>query len=492
MIGGKSTAMTGRRGEVPRAACRPFRAAMRAVAWVLPAACAVASGPLALHPDNPHYFLWRGRPAVLITSGEHYGAVLNADFDYVKYLDTLAADRLNLTRIFTGITYVEPGGAFDIAANTLAPEPGRFVCPFARSDRPGYRGGGNKFDLERLEPAYFARLRDFVQQADRRGVVVEVNLFCPFYKESMWELSPFHPDNNINGVGAGLSRTNVYTLDRHGGTLAIQEKLVRAFVTELRDSGNVYFEICNEPYFGGVTLAWQRRIAQVIQEAQKDLPHRKLISQNIANGRQKIEQADPAVSIFNFHYATPPDAVGLNYGLDRVIGDNETGFKGQADATYRREAWEFLLAGGGLFNNLDYSFAVGHEDGTYAYPEKQPGGGSVAYRRQLGILVDFMNGLPFTRMKPDNAVIAKLPPGASARALVQEGRIYALYVWSGTPVETIELNLPGGTFAAEWLDVKTGAITTGSFSHAGGVRSLAVPAFEKDIALRLRNVEGAK
>src|SRR4051812_28099142 len=58
--------------------------------------------PLALHPENPHYFLFREKAAVLITSGEHYGAVLNLDFDYVKYLDTLAADGLNLTRTFSG------------------------------------------------------------------------------------------------------------------------------------------------------------------------------------------------------------------------------------------------------------------------------------------------------------------------------------------------------------------------------------------------------
>ncbi len=44
-----------------------------------------AGKPLALHPDNPRYFLFRGKPAVLITSGEHYGAVLNRDFDYVAY-----------------------------------------------------------------------------------------------------------------------------------------------------------------------------------------------------------------------------------------------------------------------------------------------------------------------------------------------------------------------------------------------------------------------
>ncbi len=38
--------------------------------------------PLSLHPENPHYFLFRGKPTVLIGSTEHYGAVLNKDFDY--------------------------------------------------------------------------------------------------------------------------------------------------------------------------------------------------------------------------------------------------------------------------------------------------------------------------------------------------------------------------------------------------------------------------
>ena len=55
------------------------------------AACEAAEptqGPIALHADNPHYFLWRGKPTLLITSGEHYGAVLNLDFDYVRYFRT--------------------------------------------------------------------------------------------------------------------------------------------------------------------------------------------------------------------------------------------------------------------------------------------------------------------------------------------------------------------------------------------------------------------
>src|SRR5207245_11064204 len=79
--------------------------------------------PLAQNPANPHYFLFRGKPALLVTSGEHYGAVLNRDFNYSKYLATLAADGMNLTCTFTG-AYVEPVGAFKIERNRLAPGTG--------------------------------------------------------------------------------------------------------------------------------------------------------------------------------------------------------------------------------------------------------------------------------------------------------------------------------------------------------------------------------
>src|ERR1022692_4288232 len=110
--------------------------------------------PIALHPENPHYFLYRGKAIALITSGEHYGAVINPDVDFKQYLATLKADGLNYTRLFPG-SYVEvPGKSFGILRNDLAPDPGKFMAPWARSETPGYAGGGNKFDLERWTPAY--------------------------------------------------------------------------------------------------------------------------------------------------------------------------------------------------------------------------------------------------------------------------------------------------------------------------------------------------
>src|SRR5579884_953171 len=136
---------------------RTLFALSAALGLSLTAAAAEPAAPLALHPDNPHYFLFRGKPAVLVGSGEHYGAVLNLDFDYARYLDALQADGLNHTRTFVG-TYREVPGSFKITDNTLAPQPNRFACPWARSDQPGYFDGGNKFDLSRWDDAFFRRL----------------------------------------------------------------------------------------------------------------------------------------------------------------------------------------------------------------------------------------------------------------------------------------------------------------------------------------------
>src|SRR5438309_6703787 len=113
---------------------------------VLAAPAAEPPKPLALHPENPRYFLFRGKPTVLITSAEHYGAVLNGDFNYIPYLDELHVRGFNLTRVFTG-AYCEDPASFGIENNTLAPAPGRFICPWKRSATDGYPGGGAKFDL---------------------------------------------------------------------------------------------------------------------------------------------------------------------------------------------------------------------------------------------------------------------------------------------------------------------------------------------------------
>ena len=463
------------------------------LAVLLAAGAGAAERPLALHPDNPHYFLFRGKATVLITSAEHYGAVINQDFDYVKYLDALARGGLNLTRTFVG-SYVEIAASFDITNNTLAPKTERFTAAWPRV--------GDKYDLSKTNEALLGRLKDFVSEAGKRGVVVEVNLFCPMYGDELWDVNPMNARNNVNGIG-NVPRTELFTLKDEKLT-AVQDALVRSIVETLRDDDNLYYEICNEPYFGGVTLEWQKHIAKTIADAEASLPVRHLISQNWANGSKQITEPDPRVSIFNFHYSFPPESVAMNYGMNRVIGNNETGFDGTGDAIYRVQAWDFMMAGGGLFNNLDYSFTAGHEDGSFGpLPAKQPGGGTPALREQYRILRRFLERMDFVHMQPAPAVVKSVSPKpASARALWKRGEAYAVYIHhaevkpgkaeekygiaGGERRATLELDLPPGSYNGVWTDTKTGKEAGKvKFRHRGGVKSLESPAHSEDIALRL-------
>jgi hypothetical protein len=446
-----------------------------------------------LLPGNPRYFEFRGKPVVLVTSAEHYGSVLNLDFDNVKYLDTLAKDGLNYTRIFTG-AYREVPGSFGIERNSLAPKPGRFLAPWPES--------GGRFDLTKWNEAYFARLKEFVAQAGRRGIVVEVTMFTSTYAKEQWAVHPFN-----NGEVQDFKKLN--TLE-NGGILAAQEALVRRVVRELNGFDNVIFEIQNEPWADrGVladvinpyirppgtgrwpnsvdladdaSLAWQARVAEWITSEESRLPQKHLIAQNVGNFRYPVKELVPGASIINFHYAYPEAAI-WNLHRRQPISCDETGFMGTEDRHYRLEAWRFMLAGGAVFNNLDYSFAPGFEDGTDVQG-KSPGGGSPALRKQLGILKRYMEGLPFARMNPD-ANVVRAAPGVWTQAFSLPGQVYAVHV-SGPSPAMLTLELPAGAWALQWVDTLTGAVTESRFTHAGGGKTLQSPVFHDDVAVTVR------
>ena len=459
-----------------------------------------AAEPIKLHPDNPHYFLFRGKPTILITSAEHYGAVMNLDFDYVAHLDTLAGYGFNNTRIFSG-TYRESSKSFGIPDNTLAPRPNRYVCPWARSGQPGYADGGNKFDLTKWDRAYFTRLRDFMKEASKRGIVVEYNFFSPNYNEPIWKVNPMNAANNVNGIGKG-SRKDPFTLKEKAFT-AVQVALVHKIAEELRDFDNLHYEVCNEALARSVSKAWHWRIADAIVEAEKSFPAKHLISMNPFLTTGKVKAPHPGVSIYNFHAPCPPVAVTTNYGLNRVIGDNETsptmGGRSKGYVKFRTEGWQFILAGGGLFNHLDLSFSTRHPRGDH--PKYSSHAGGATLRQQIKILKDFVCGFDFVRMKPDTEVVkGGVPGGVSVHALAERGKAYAIYLRitganAGTPGHKevsgeLMLDLPAGSYRAEWLNPITGRTDKAeTFRHEGGEKKVVWPSFAEDMALRVRSVE---
>jgi hypothetical protein len=407
---------------------------------------------------------------------------------------------LNYTRIFGG-SYIEiPARSFGIRRNNLAPEAGRFIAPWARS--------GGRFDLQQWNPAFFERYRDFLAEASRLGIVVEVTLFSSYYQEAHWNIGPFNPANNVNATDA-IDWKKLHTLE-NGNILGWQERYARKLVSEAREYDNVIFEIQNEPWSDrgrlasvvnpylarpgrdrypnsidvadDLSAAWQARVAGWIASEEAGLARRHLIAQNYSNFGFPAGELAPGVSLVNFHYAYPA-AVDGNYGLGKAIGYDETGFLGQEDATYIRQAWNFMMSGGSLFDHLDYSFSVGREDGTDTEPNG-PGGGSPALRRMLGVLAKFLNGMPLAGVTPDRRVV-KHAVGVPAKALAAPGGQYAMYFDGDGPSNAV-LDLAAGDYAGEWIEITTGKSTplTG-FHHAGGEKAVAIPEFRNGIALRL-------
>jgi hypothetical protein len=171
------------------------------------------------------------------------------------------------------------------------------------------------------------------------------------------------------------------------------------------------------------------------------------------------------------------------------------------------EAWAFITAGGALYNNLDYSFVAGHEDGTFVYPASQPGGGNPKFRQQLRALRDFIYSFNFIQMQPiegSDLFKAGVPKGARSYALAKEGDSYAAYI---TPVQEsktengkkrdgfntdkrrldLELGLPSGSYAVEFLDPVTGRKhPRQSVEATDGRLKIRSPEYSEDLAIAIR------
>lgn len=388
---------------------------------------------LRLHPQNNHIFEFRGKPELLIGSGEHYGAVMNMDFDYIKYLNTLKENKLNVSRTFIS-TYIEHPDAFGIILNTITPAANRLIAPWIRSSVAGYAGGGNKFDLDNWDENYFKRLKDFVMQASERDIIIEITLFSSIYGNEQWMLNPFNPINNINDLDS-IDWPELLTL-KHQKYLNYQLAMTEKIVKELNEYDNFYFEICNEPYINGVPSEWEDTIISKIVETEKLLPLKHLISLNVNNhffDKTNIgpnfdkTNINPNVSILNIHYAEPVGS-HLTNGLNVAYGDNETGFAGKEDLPYRTEAWFFLLNGGALFNHLDYTFTVGHEDGTFTYGDFAPGGGGITFRNQMQFLRDYLYGFDLVSSKPAPEILMNFEPAFYTVVAMKHGNQgYSIY-----------------------------------------------------------------
>ena len=465
--------------------------------------------PISIHPGNPHYYLYKGKPTVLITSAEHYGAVINKGFDYIKYLDQLKSHRMNYTRIYPG-SMIENEDQW-IKGNTVAPTNSNLIVPWARSSVIGYAKGGNKFDLNIWDMNYFKRLKDFVQQAGVCDIIVEVCFFNAMYPSS-WNLQILNSANNIQGVG-NLTNCNDFQTLKDSMLVLHQDAYITKIVQELNNFDNVIFEICDEPGISGTSPSdfkpWLEHHVLTINKAESTLPKKHLIGQQItfaSNGGDISGNSNVNILIGQYvRYVTYGRQEGglavLDkwYSYDKPAELNETNwyplwYHGDKIGASRVEAWEFIVGGGASFNQLNGLYTNSNPTGT--------GKEGNQLQNIMLNLRNFIESFDFVKMHRDTStVVGGVPVGSYSHCISEPGKQYAFYIhhsvlkdsgasYQVTPgkyTENLAFNLPAGQYTAEWVNPNSGKMLTRQiFSHKGGIKTLTTPTYSVDMALRIK------
>ena len=154
---------------------------------------------VSIHPENPKYFLFRGKPLALISATEHYGSVVNRTFDFDRYLSDAADKRQTMTRTF--LLFREQQSSRN-PSSPIKPESPDYIAPWPRVGPGKAMDGEPAFDLDQWNDEFFARLHRFLTRASELGIVVELTLFSNTYADIVWALNPLRAANNVQKIGA--------------------------------------------------------------------------------------------------------------------------------------------------------------------------------------------------------------------------------------------------------------------------------------------------
>jgi hypothetical protein len=481
---------------------------------------------ISLHPENPKYFLFRGKPLALITATEHYGSVVNAAFDFERYLQDAADKRMTLTRLF--LLFREQQSARN-PYSPIKPDTPDFLTPFLRTGPGKALDGERKFDLDKWNPAYFERLHRFLKRASELGIVVEVTLFSNSYGDSVWALHPFHSKNNVNGLKP--IEWPEYTTLKSNDLFSRQVSYVRKIIQETSRYDNLYYEICNEPG-GGVANhsspedvdAWQAAIAKEVRQEMLRLnsPHLIFGSQAFTYTPKFFQNTDDSfrmqfLDAINIHPLPDTAFRGRVFQMGNFmskelklseIRDFCLGTAGQTKPVvmdqdnaaslyrndvgwtiHRKRAWTALISGA-HYDFIDFSVTVGNDAGTEESRRKIR-----TWMRNLSV---FMHSFKFIRAKPLQGWIQARPDFVVESVLGIPGKEYVIYLAdarevddpeAGKPIQmNLRMPLPAGRYRAVLYSPLAGVYSPAVRLESTGEAELELAAFEQDLVVRVQQV----
>ena len=489
--------------------------------------------PFTLHPDNPKYFLFRGKPLALIAAGEHYGSVVNRAFDYRRYLRDAADKRQTMTRTF--LLFREQQSSRN-PSSPVKPESPDFITPYVRSGPGAAIDGEPLYDLDRWNPEYFTRLHDFMRQASLHGVVVELTLFSNTYGDPVWGLNPLNGNNNRQKIGR-VAWTDYNTL-KVPALVERQKAFVRKIVSETSRYDNFYYEICNEPGGGAAAGsatpadvdAWQKEIAATVKSEMDRAGRRHLISGSQAFSytptfTQPLDASFDSEKLGRFFDAVnvhplPGTVLGgrtwslgnfmskelkleelagfcrLARGLPKpcVLDEDNTASLYRDDTgwtIHRKRAWLALFSQA-HYDYIDFSITAGSERGTAESQRK--------IRTWMKHLSQYFHSLDFIHLEGIDDLVESKPEHLVAAVLGRAGKEYVAYLadarevtdaTAGRPIAgALALRLPAGRWSVSLYAPTTGMSSPGILTEStGNTTRVELPPFTHDIVVRAARIE---
>lgn len=422
--------------------------------------------------QNPKYFELHGKPLLLVTATEHYGAVMNRPFKFEKYLRHAAEMKMTMTRLF--VLFRELQSTHN-PYSTCKPESPDYIAPFLRVGPETALDGQPRYDLDQWNPEFFERLHNFIGLASELGIVVEVVLTSNTYAPNIWALNPLNSANNINGL-PGIEWYDYNTL-RHARINEYQLRHVRKIVEETNRYDNIFYEICNEP--GGwpektegkpataEVDQWQMEIARVIRETESRLPNQHLIAGHLAFTYEPWEHpatgsfAGPPLDIVNIHplpnvtyagkgydmgpfmskqlclkpfrdfcLATWNEKKPLNMDEDNVASQYKD-FDGWT--IHRKRAWTALMCGAN-YDYIDFSIINYCETGTEE--------SRAHIRAWMSHLSIFVHALDLRRARPLPEVTPAVPDSICACSFGIPGESHVFYLADSRELASGEVGQP--------------------------------------------------
>jgi len=395
---------------------------------------------LTVHPRNPHYLQDGSNTIVLIGGGGTVHPSSDGQLSTDKNsIDEWASFGANFARIWTILPWE--------GTNT--------IYPWKRTGPGTANDGGPKFDLTKLNEAFFDRMDELL--AHNPDFYLQYMVFDEVGLETAsnrWDQHPFNPDNNINNLGlppTGSDAVPEFYDTSDADLMQIQEKYVQKVIDELDHHPNIICEIANETT---APWDWQKKWIDFI-EARSDV----LIANNPFGGRTKNLNYGP-LDIVNYHNLTEENT---NSGFvnaqsaAKVLKFDEQASSRLDTSEARQVAWQAFTAGGHI--NWDEVRNVGVARTTSDH---------------LASFVSENNIDPAT-MAPDNGLVS------TGFALANPGTEYIVFVHKDSSA-TIDLSAASGSLTAKWYDTATGAYSSSSTVDGGKKVTLTNP-FEEDVVL---------